>query len=40
MSDLDARLHGHLSQQGDPLDAALFYHLIYTFTEHKEDERL
>ena len=38
MSHLDARLDGNLSQQGDPLKAVLFYHLIYTFTEHTEDD--
>lgn len=40
MSNLDARLDGDLSQQGDPLKAVLFDHFIYTFTGHRESERV
>ena len=36
MSNLDARLDGDLSQEGDPLKAVLFYHFIYTVTGYRE----
>lgn len=38
VSYLDASLDGNLSQQGDPLETMLLYDLIYTVTEHREDE--